>query len=335
MPFDGNVSGRRSQWAGRQGRLGSDAEQQARTSVITEFSTLCNLGLPAPADASALIPSAFDQLRPYPDVSGKGPGLLERLSQVPDPRDSAGSTAPARDGPRADGLRGPGRGEIPARGGGMGGRRSTALLERLGAVVDPLSPKRSSPTESTPLGCWPESTRMPWTGPSWPGSRTGRPETKDCRHSRSTGSVAGCGRREGTQNPPPSRLRPPDGGHAQASGPALAQTDVGEKTHEITCFQTLLETLEGLAGTVVTSDAMHTQYGHALYLLNRQAHYIVRPPPNYGPATHPEQWPPAETSRSGPSARPASTTSPPDSATQPETLGRSRRLVRSVRVPPV
>ncbi|MFI9630622.1 hypothetical protein [Streptomyces sp. NPDC052042] len=28
-------------------------------------------------------------------------------------------------------------------------------------------------------------------------------------------------------------------------------------------------------GTVVTSDAMHTQHDHAVYLLDRQAHYIV------------------------------------------------------------
>ncbi|MBB5123598.1 hypothetical protein [Streptomyces griseoloalbus] len=32
---------------------------------------------------------------------------------------------------------------------------------------------------------------------------------------------------------------------------------------------------EDLAGTVVTSDAMHTQHDHAVYLLDRQAHKIV------------------------------------------------------------
>ncbi|MEE4582996.1 MULTISPECIES: ISAs1 family transposase [Streptomyces violaceusniger group] len=55
----------------------------------------------------------------------------------------------------------------------------------------------------------------------------------------------------------------------------LAQMDVGEKTNEITRFRPLLDTLEDLAGTVVTSDAMHTQHDHAVYLLDRQAHYIV------------------------------------------------------------
>ncbi|MET8249187.1 transposase, partial [Streptomyces sp. NPDC005202] len=51
------------------------------------------------------------------------------------------------------------------------------------------------------------------------------------------------------------------------SGLVLAQLDVGEKTNEITCFQPLLGTIAGLAGVVVTSDAMHTQREHADYLL--------------------------------------------------------------------
>ncbi|MEF9907233.1 ISAs1 family transposase [Streptomyces sp. P9-A2] len=55
----------------------------------------------------------------------------------------------------------------------------------------------------------------------------------------------------------------------------LAQMDVGEKTNEITRFRPLLGTLENLAGTVVTSDAMHTQHDHAVCLLDRQAHCIV------------------------------------------------------------
>ncbi|MEU3245746.1 ISAs1 family transposase [Streptomyces sp. NPDC006875] len=59
------------------------------------------------------------------------------------------------------------------------------------------------------------------------------------------------------------------------NGLVLAQLDVGEKTNEITCFQPLLDTLPDLAGTVVTSDAMHTQDDHATYLLKRDAHYIV------------------------------------------------------------
>lgn len=60
-----------------------------------------------------------------------------------------------------------------------------------------------------------------------------------------------------------------------ASGLVLARMDVGEKTSEITCFEPLLDTLEDLAGAVVTSDAMHTHNGHAVCLPNRQAHCIV------------------------------------------------------------
>lgn len=60
-----------------------------------------------------------------------------------------------------------------------------------------------------------------------------------------------------------------------ASRLVLAQQDVGEKTNEVTCFQPLLKTLTDLAGTVVTSDALHTQTDHAEYLLGRDAHYIV------------------------------------------------------------
>ncbi|MFC8228004.1 transposase [Streptomyces sp. NPDC057287] len=55
----------------------------------------------------------------------------------------------------------------------------------------------------------------------------------------------------------------------------LAQMDVGEKTNEITRFQTLLGTLPDMVGTAVTSDALHTQHDHAANLLDRRAHYIV------------------------------------------------------------
>ncbi|WP_256096214.1 transposase family protein [Streptomyces sp. LUP30] len=44
-----------------------------------------------PADASSLIPPGLDQLREHPAVTPEDvPGLLERLAQVPDPRDPRG-----------------------------------------------------------------------------------------------------------------------------------------------------------------------------------------------------------------------------------------------------
>lgn len=44
-----------------------------------------------PARASSLIPPALDQLRDHREPDGNGcPGLLERLAEVPDPRDPRG-----------------------------------------------------------------------------------------------------------------------------------------------------------------------------------------------------------------------------------------------------
>jgi predicted transposase YbfD/YdcC len=55
---------------------------------------------------------------------------------------------------------------------------------------------------------------------------------------------------------------------------ALAQVQVDGKSNEITAFQPLLDPLD-LAGTVVTSDAMHTQREHAEYLVTvKKAGYI-------------------------------------------------------------
>ncbi|MEU2771293.1 transposase [Streptomyces diastaticus] len=55
----------------------------------------------------------------------------------------------------------------------------------------------------------------------------------------------------------------------------MGQLDVGEKTNEITSFRPLLDTIDDLAGVVVTSDAIHAQRDHTTYLLARKAHYIV------------------------------------------------------------
>ncbi|MET8576110.1 ISAs1 family transposase [Streptomyces sp. NPDC005012] len=62
-----------------------------------------------------------------------------------------------------------------------------------------------------------------------------------------------------------------------STGLVLAQLDVGEKTNEIAGFQPLLNTVTDLAGTVVTSDAMHTQREreYAGCLLGRGTHYSV------------------------------------------------------------
>ncbi|MFJ2582688.1 ISAs1 family transposase [Kitasatospora aureofaciens] len=59
------------------------------------------------------------------------------------------------------------------------------------------------------------------------------------------------------------------------TGLVLAQLDVGEKTGETSRFQPLLDSIADLTGMVVTSDALHTQREHAVYLLGRRAHYVA------------------------------------------------------------
>lgn len=54
------------------------------------------------------------------------------------------------------------------------------------------------------------------------------------------------------------------------SGIVVAQQEVDGKTNEITCFEPLLSTVDsnlGMAGVVVTADALHTQRAHARYLV--------------------------------------------------------------------
>jgi len=61
----------------------------------------------------------------------------------------------------------------------------------------------------------------------------------------------------------------------QRAGAVLAQASVDGKTNEITAFAPLLEPLD-LAGCVITADAMHTQRGHAEFVVaEKKAHYIL------------------------------------------------------------
>jgi predicted transposase YbfD/YdcC len=61
-----------------------------------------------------------------------------------------------------------------------------------------------------------------------------------------------------------------------AEGVVLAQQEVGKKTNEIAHFTSLLVPLE-LAGHVVTADGLHTQRGHARFLVqDKNAHYVFQ-----------------------------------------------------------
>jgi predicted transposase YbfD/YdcC len=61
------------------------------------------------------------------------------------------------------------------------------------------------------------------------------------------------------------------------SGIVLGQTEVDQKTNEITAFVPLLQRIDQacpLTGAVITADALHTQDRHAHWLHERGAHYV-------------------------------------------------------------
>ncbi|WP_308282712.1 ISAs1 family transposase [Pseudonocardia nigra] len=61
------------------------------------------------------------------------------------------------------------------------------------------------------------------------------------------------------------------------SGVVLGQTEVDQKTNEITAFLPLLERIDRacpLTGAVITADALHTQDRHARWLHEHSAHYV-------------------------------------------------------------
>jgi hypothetical protein len=65
-------------------------------------------------------------------------------------------------------------------------------------------------------------------------------------------------------------------------GVVIAQKSVGEKTNEITEFQSLLDNLD-LSGKVVTADALHTQVAHANYLVEtKKTDYLFTVKGNQG-----------------------------------------------------
>ncbi|MFC9646829.1 ISAs1 family transposase [Streptomyces mirabilis] len=222
-----------------------------------------------PADASLPIPPAFDQLRQQPQaVPGEIPGLLERLHEVPDPRDPRGvrhalvvvlalTACAVLAGATSLLAVGEWIADAPS-----------SVLEHLGIRPDPLFPKRCLPAETTvrrllgridgdaldqAVGHWLADRRTSTDGQLRGLAVDGK-------------SLRGAARSRGRKI------------HLLAAcdhvrGLVLAQLDVGEKTNESTCFQP--ETIADLAGVVVTSDAMHTQREHAQYLLGLDAHYIV------------------------------------------------------------
>ncbi|MGW7824753.1 ISAs1 family transposase [Streptomyces puniciscabiei] len=64
------------------------------------------------------------------------------------------------------------------------------------------------------------------------------------------------------------------------TGHVLAQRQVADKSNEIPAFRPLLGSVD-LTGTVITTDALHTQHAHGTYLRERGAHYIAQVKANH------------------------------------------------------
>jgi predicted transposase YbfD/YdcC len=223
-----------------------------------------------PADASSPIPPALDQLRHQPQVASEEVlDLLERLCQVPDPRDPRGvrhtlavvlalTACAVLAGATSLLAVGEWIADAPAH-----------VLHRLGVGSDPLQPRRTPPSETTVrrLLARIDGDALDQAIGSWLTDR--RPKSTGLRGLSVDGkSLRGAAKARGRKIHLLAALE-------HTTGLVLAQLDVGEKTDEITCFQPLLDSVAELAGAVVTSDALHTQREHAEYLLARKAHYIV------------------------------------------------------------
>lgn len=223
-----------------------------------------------PADASSPIPPALDQLHEQPDVGpGEVPGLLERLAQVPDPRDPRGvrhalavvlalTACAVLAGATSLLAVGEWIADAPPQ-----------VLERLGMRPDPVLSRRLVPAEATVrrLLARIDGDALDQAVGGWLADR--RPAQSGLRGLPVDGkSLRGAARARGRKIHLLAAVE-------HTTGLVLAQLDVGEKTGETSRFQPLLDSVADLAGTVVTSDALHTQREHAAYLLGRRAHYIA------------------------------------------------------------
>ncbi|MBE1594209.1 putative transposase YbfD/YdcC [Streptomyces stelliscabiei] len=144
------------------------------------------------------------------------------------------------------------------------------VLQAVGAHPDPLIPERLLPAESTVrrLLARIDGDALDRAVGRWLADRRTRTASGLRALAVDGKSLRGAAKAEGRRIHLLAALD-------HTTGLVLAQLDVGEKTNEITCFKPLLDTVADLAGTVVTSDAMHTQREHADYLLSRGSHYIV------------------------------------------------------------
>ena len=234
-----------------------------------------------PAAASCPIPPALDQLRgALPVAPDEQPGLLECLAAVPDPRSPRGvrhelvyllalTAAAVLAGASSLAAVGEWVADAPA-----------GVLAALGGRTDRLTGQCPRPDEATirralaridadaldrAVGRWLSARRPEPEAPRGAGAKRRRKLRAVAVDGK---SLRGAAKANGRKIHLLAAVE-------HVGGCVLAQLDVGEKTNEITCFTPLLEHVADLAGTVVTSDALHTQREHARYLLHRGAHYIV------------------------------------------------------------
>ncbi|WP_377271600.1 ISAs1 family transposase [Peterkaempfera sp. SMS 1(5)a] len=197
------------------------------------------------------------------------PGLLERLAEVPDPRDPRGvrhalaavlalTACAVLAGATSLLAVGEWIADAPAH-----------VLERLDIRPDPLQPWWALPSETTVrrLLARVDGDALDRAVGRWLADR--RPKTSGLRALAVDGkSLRGAAKARGRKIHLLAALE-------HTTGAVLAQLDVAEKTNEVTRFQPLLDAVADLAETVITADALHTQREHAEYLLGREAHYIV------------------------------------------------------------
>jgi predicted transposase YbfD/YdcC len=209
----------------------------------------------------------------FPALAGTAPapadaarsGLLEALSQVPDPRDPRGvryafvsvlavAVCATLAGARSYSAIAEWAGDAPSALRAMprlpGAVPDLVTIWRVLTAVDPAALDKAVGARVT--------ARLA-AGPSRPAREVLAVDGKTVRGARSGDQAA------------PHLMACLD----HASGTVRAQVAVDGKTNEIPMFAPLLDQVADLAGVLVTADAMHAQRGHATYLHGRGAHYLL------------------------------------------------------------
>ena len=214
-------------------------------------------------------------------LAGDCPGLLECLEWVPDPRDPRGvrhtltslllaAVAAVLAGARSLSAVGERVADAPPQ-----------VLACLGVRRDPLTGRFEPPDEATIRRVLEsvDAGALDAAVGSWLGARLRAADQGQRPGQRARRALAVDGKAVRAPVMPAMTVRPCTCGGSRSAGqrgarPASVDGQTSE-TSEITQFAPLLEPLD-LAGCVITADAMHTQRGHAEFLVTgKKAHYIL------------------------------------------------------------